>query len=52
MALDEYTDKTFEILDNNKAADLKEVAVGFAAMGADAWRGSIGKILENMKMGG
>lgn len=52
MALEEYTDKTFEILEKNKASELKEVAVGFAQMGVDAWRGGIGKILENMKMGG
>lgn len=52
MPLDEYTDKTFEILDNNKAEELKEVAVGFAANGAGAWRGSIGQILEKMNLGG
>ena len=52
MALQEYTDKSFEILDNNDAKDLKEVAVGFAAMGADAWRGSIGAVLEQAGWGG
>lgn len=52
LTLQDYTDQTFEILDNNKAEDLKEVAVGFAANGAKAWRGSIGGILEAMKLGG
>lgn len=52
MGLEEYTDKTFEILDGGKVGELKEVAVGFAKNGADAWRGSIGEILKNMKMGG
>ena len=41
MPLDEYTESVFEILESNKATDLKEVAVGFAAMGAEAWRNSI-----------
>ncbi|KAK5938678.1 hypothetical protein PMZ80_008869 [Knufia obscura] len=52
MSLDEYTAKTFEVLDNNKASELKEVAVGFADMGAKAWRQSIGGLLEAMKIGG
>lgn len=52
MSLQEYTDKTFDILEKNNANELKEVAVGFAAMGANAWRGSIGKILVDMKIGG
>lgn len=52
MPLDEYTKKTFEILDNNDAKDLKEVAVGFAENGAKAWRGAFGPILEGMKLGG
>lgn len=52
LTLEDYTNQTFEILDNNKAEDLKEVAVGFAANGANAWRGSIGGILEHMKLGG
>ena len=52
MPLQEYTDESFEILDNNNAKDLKEVAVGFAAMGAQAWRGSIGATLEQLGMGG
>lgn len=52
MPLQEYTDKTFEILDSNKAKDLKEVAVGFAAMACEAWRSSIGGILEKRGWGG
>ena len=52
MPLQEYTEKVFEILDNNKAKDLKEVAVGFAANAMDAWRGSVGGILEAMGAGG
>lgn len=52
MPLQEYTDKSFEILDNNEAKDLKEVAVGFAAMGAQAWRGSVGAVLEQVGWGG
>ncbi len=52
MPLQEYTDKSFEILDNNDGKDLKEVAVGFAAMAADAWRGSIGATLEKIGFGG
>ena len=52
MPLQEYTDKSFEILDNNEARDLKEVAVGFAAMAAGLWRGSIGDMLEKAGRGG
>lgn len=52
MPLQEYTDETFKILDANKAKDLKEVAVGFAAMANDAWRGSIGAILDKLGFGG
>lgn len=51
LSIQEYTDETFKILDGHKASDLKEVAVGFAAMGASAWRGSIGQILERMNLG-
>jgi uncharacterized oxidoreductase len=47
MPLKEYTDETFKVLDNNAAKDLKEAAVGFAAMGAQTWRGAIGPIIEN-----
>lgn len=52
MALEEYTDKTFEILNGNKASELKEVGTGFSQNGINAWRGSIGKILEGMGIGG
>jgi uncharacterized oxidoreductase len=52
MPLQEYTNKTFEILDNNAAKDLKEVAVGFAAMAAEVWRGSIGATMERLGFGG
>ena len=52
MPLEEYTDKTFEILDNTDAKDLKEVAVGFAENGVKAWRRAYGPILEGMKLGG
>ncbi|KAJ9623373.1 hypothetical protein H2204_011189 [Knufia peltigerae] len=52
MPLAEYTDKTFEILNGKPATEIKEVGVGFAAMGAEAWRGAFGGILEHMKLGG
>jgi short-subunit dehydrogenase involved in D-alanine esterification of teichoic acids len=52
MPLEEYTEKTFEILDNADAKDLKEVAVGFAENGAKAWRGAYGPILKGMNLGG
>lgn len=52
MALEEYTEKTFAILDGNKAGDLKEVGTGFSQNGINAWRGSIGKILDGMGIGG
>lgn len=52
MPLDEFTDKTFAILDQQAAKELKEVAVGFAAMGVNAWRQSIGEILNKMHLGG
>ena len=52
MPLQEYTDKTFAILESEPAKELKEVAVGFAAMGAGAWRKSIGTILEEFHLGG
>lgn len=52
MPLNEYTDKVFEQFDKNEAEDLKEVGVGFAQGGIDAWRGSIGAMLEKMQIGG
>ncbi|KAK5080367.1 hypothetical protein LTR05_008614 [Lithohypha guttulata] len=52
ISVQDFTDKTFEILDNGKASELKEVAVGFAQNGVSAWRGGIGKVLEGMKIGG
>ncbi|KIW10283.1 hypothetical protein PV08_11245 [Exophiala spinifera] len=52
MPLAEYTDKTFEILNGKPAKEIKEAAVGFAAMGAEAWRGAFGGFLEHMKLGG
>lgn len=51
-SLEEYTEKTFAILDGNKASELKEVGLGFSQNGIDAWRGSIGKILSGMGIGG
>lgn len=52
MPLAEYTDKMFEILNGRPAKEIKEAGVGFAATGADAWRGAFGGILEHMKLGG
>lgn len=52
FTLQDYTNQTFEILDKNRAEDLKEVGIGIAAMGIQAWRGSIGGILEKIKVGG
>lgn len=52
MPLKDYTDGVFEILDKNEAKDLKEVAVGFATMARDAWRGAFDPILEMMGQGG
>lgn len=48
MPLEEYTEKTFAILDGKKASELKEVGTGFSQNGINAWRGGIGKILEGM----
>lgn len=52
LSVADYTDKTFEILDNADAKDLKEVAVGFADIGSKAWRGAFGPILEKQQLGG
>lgn len=48
MPLQEYTDAVFEILDSTKAEDLKEVAVGFAAMATGAWRGAFQPVADQM----
>ena len=46
MPLDEYTEAVFQILDTSKAKDLREVAVGMAAMAAQAWRGAFQPVLD------
>lgn len=48
MPLQEYMDKTMAELEGSKVEELKEVATGFAQMGVDAWRGSLGKAMEGM----
>ena len=48
MSMQEYMDKTMATLEASKAEDLKEVATGFAEIGVNAWRGSLGKAMEGM----
>lgn len=52
MTMQEFTDGVFEILDNKKAEDLKEVAAGTAKARVEAWRSSIGAMLVNANLGG
>lgn len=52
MPLDEFTGRVFEVLEGSKGEDLKEVGVGFSQGFIDAWRGSIGAMLQEMKLGG
>lgn len=47
MELDEYTLKVFEVLEK-PAKEIKEAAVGFAAIGAGAWRGAFVPMLEKL----
>lgn len=49
MPLQEYTNKTFDILDGKEAGELKEVGVGFADMGSKAWRGAFQPVFDQMK---
>lgn len=52
MPLKEFTEKVFEVLDGSKGENLREVGVGFSQGFIDAWRGSIGPVLQEMKLGG
>ena len=52
MSMDDFTNEIFETFDTARAEDLKEVAGGMAVGRVQAWRSSIGKILEDTKMGG
>jgi len=46
MELDDFTEQTFEILDNQPAHQIKEVAVGRATTAAQAWRKAMDPILQ------
>lgn len=46
MELDDYTSQTMKIFEEKPAKEIKEAAVGFAAMGATAWRGAFGAALQ------
>jgi short-subunit dehydrogenase involved in D-alanine esterification of teichoic acids len=50
MPLEEYIEKVFAGLDEVDAEGRmkKEIGVGFGQVGIDTWRGSFGKILEDM----
>ena len=48
MPLEEYMDKTMATLEGSKASELREVATGFAEMGASIWRAAFGKVLAGM----
>jgi uncharacterized oxidoreductase len=48
MALGEYMDKTMAILEKGEVEELREVGVGSAEIRVSTWRGSFGKILEQM----
>lgn len=52
MKLDEYIEKTMRELDKiNVDGKLpKETATGFSQIGVDAWRSSLGKVLEGMQI--
>ena len=54
MPLNEFIEKAMAGLEDvgEDGKPKKEVAMGFSQMGIDAWRGSIGKILEQMGFGG
>ncbi|KIW69642.1 hypothetical protein PV04_05507 [Phialophora macrospora] len=46
MELDDYTEKTLEILASNPASAIKEAAVGFAEMGSKKWRDAYDLVLK------
>jgi short-subunit dehydrogenase involved in D-alanine esterification of teichoic acids len=50
MKLDEYIEKTMWELDKVRVNEKmpKEIATGFSQVGVDAWRDSLGKVLEGM----
>ena len=52
LPMDDFTNEIFEILDDNQASDLKEVAAGSAVNRVQAWRSSIGEILAKSGLGG
>lgn len=51
MPLDEFTDAIFNVLDNNEGKNLKEVGAGGGVAAIDAWRGSLGKMMESQGIG-
>lgn len=52
ISLQDYEDEVFTALESTPAKDLKEVTAGSATERVAAWRGSIGKILDQMPFGG
>ena len=52
MPMEDFIRDVFEILEKHDAKMIKEIAPGSAKGRVDAWRGSIGKALEQMGMGG
>lgn len=52
LPIDDFVKEIFEVLDNNKASELKEVAAGTAVNRVRAWRSGIGEILVKSGLGG
>ena len=52
MPLEEFVDAVVQELEEKKASEIKEIAPGSAKGRVDAWRASIGKVLEKMGLGG
>ena len=52
MPMGEFVEEVVGVLEGSEAGEIKEIAPGSAKGRVDAWRGSIGAILENMKVGG
>jgi uncharacterized oxidoreductase len=48
MALDEYVDETFQILDSTPAKELKEVAAGSGRERAEAWASGVRPLMNKM----
>ncbi|EME88831.1 uncharacterized protein MYCFIDRAFT_80187 [Pseudocercospora fijiensis CIRAD86] len=52
MTLEEFGDEEFGKLEDGRVGEMKEVAAGTANARVEAWRGSIGKGLEERGIGG